>query len=260
MTERNQKDQKPTLIRGAMKCSPFVFLICVALVVSTVLVQPGVQNVHAAGSSVTNNRTGDLVVFSQDYTAISTVPSNICLAMDSMSGSVTNLTLDYNATSHCVSVDAAEGAVGKLFVGGLSPSLSTTITIDMGMGRTEDHATVNVYAGGAWLAVRLSDSTPTDDLVITSYYYTYSNPTLHSAASVTPNVGFSDGGRFEIQIVSDCAGRTNTIYLNDVQKLTTPYTRYLPYSLTTLICESIHTFRLRFDILGTDRLPSTVLS
>ena len=201
-----------------------------------------VSSVHAAGSSVTNNPTGDLVVFSQDYTSISTVPGNICLAADSMSGAVSNLALGYNATSHCVSVDAAEGAVGKLFVGGLSPSLSTTITIDMGMGRTEDHATVNVFAGGAWLAIRLRNGTPTDDLIITSNYYTYSNPTLYSATSVTPDVGFSDGGRFEITIVSDCASRTNTIYLNDVEKLTTPYTRYLPYSLTTVYDPFVNPF------------------
>ncbi len=80
MPGRNQKGQQPTLIRGAMKCSLSVFLLCVVVVVSTVLVQPGVQNVHAAGSSVTNDPVGDLVVFSQDYNSMSTVPGNKCLA------------------------------------------------------------------------------------------------------------------------------------------------------------------------------------
>ena len=245
MTAWNHKNQEPRVVRGAVKCGLFAFLVCFAVVVSTVLVQPGVQiswqdglqvgfetpSVHAAGSNVTNDLVGDLVVFSQDYTGTGTVPSNICLALDSLSGYIENKTLSYNGTSHCVQLDATEGAVGQLFVGGLSPSLSTTITLDMGMGRTEDHATVNVFAGGAWLAIRLSNGTPTDDLVLTSYYYSYSNPTLHYATSVTPNVGFSGSGRFEITIVSNCVSKTNTIYLNDVEKLTTPYTRYKPYEL-----------------------------
>lgn len=242
MTGSNRKGWRAGTISGGMKYSLFAFLICVAVVVSPLLVQPGVQNVRAEASSVDNDRVGDLVVFSQDYTGMGSIPGNICLAADSMSGSVTNLNLSYNAASHCVSVDAAEGAVGKLFVGGLSPSLSTAITIDMGMGRTEDHATVNVYVGGAWLAIRLRNGTPTDDLIITSNYYTYSNPTLHSATSVTEDVGFNDGGRFEIAVVSDCASRTNTIYLNDVEKLTTPYTRYLPYSLTTVYDPFVNPF------------------
>ncbi|MBM4444686.1 MAG: PKD domain-containing protein [Chloroflexi bacterium] len=110
------------------------------------------------------------------------------------------------------------------------------------MGRTEDHSTVNVFAGGAWLEVRLVNSAPTDDLEIVSYYYTYTNPTLYSAISVTPNVGFNDSGRFEITIVSDCAGKTNDIYLNGVKKLTTPYTRYLPYSMTTVYDPFVNPF------------------
>jgi PKD repeat protein len=129
-----------------------------------------------------------------------------------------------------------------LFVGGLSPSLSTTTTLDMGMGRTDDRATVNVFAGGAWLVIRLLDGTPTDDLVITSYYYNYVNPTLHSATSVTPDVGLSDGGRFTITVVSNCVGRTNTIYLNGVEKLTTPYTRYKPYNLTSVYDPFVNPF------------------
>jgi PKD repeat protein len=242
MTGSSRRDRPSSIISGGMRYSLFAFLVCIAVTIPSMLVQPGVQNVRADGSSVTNDRVGDLAVFSQDYSGMSSVPTNVCLAADSMSGSVSNLNLSYNATSHCVSVDAAAGAVGKLFVGGLSPSLATTITIDMGIGRTEDHATVNVYAGGAWLGIRLRNGTPTDDLIITSYYYTYSNPTLYSATSVTPDVGFNDGGRFEIKIVSDCASRTNTIYLNGVEKLTTPYTRYLPYSLIALYDPFVNPF------------------
>jgi PKD repeat protein len=228
-----------------MKCGLFVFLICVAMVVSTVLVQPGVQiswqdglqvrfetpDVHAAGSNVTNDLIGNLVVFSQDYTDTSIVPSNICLALETMPGYTENATLGYNGTSRCVSLDVTEGASGRLFVGGLSPSLSTTITLDMGMGRTEDHATVNVFAGGAQLAIRLRNGTPTDALVITSYYY---NPTLLSATSVTEDVGFSDSGRFKITIVSNSVSKTNTIYLNDVEKLTTPFTAYRAHEPVTV--------------------------
>jgi hypothetical protein len=256
VTGRNHKDQEPRLVRGSVKCSLFVFLICVAVGVLTVPVQLGFQiswqdesgvrfetpSVQAAGPSVSNDPVGDLVVFSQDYTSTGTVPNNICLALDSMSACAENETLSYNGTSHCVQLDATEGAVGQLFVGGLSPSLSTTTTLDMGMGRTEEHAAVYVFAGGAWLAIQLRDGNPTDDLVMTSYYYTYSNPTLDHTTSVTPNVGLSDGGRFTIKIVSDCINKTNTIYLNDVEKLTTPYTRYKPYDLATFYDPFVNPF------------------
>jgi hypothetical protein len=141
-----------------------------------------------------------------------------------------NETLSYDGADHCVSLDVTEGALGRLFVGGLSPSLSTTLTLDMGMGRTEHNATLNVFAGGAWLTVRLVNGTPTDTLRITSYYY---NPTLLSTTSDTTNIGFKGGGRFRIAILSNTVSKTNTIYLNDVEKLTTPvYKANSPYSPT----------------------------
>jgi hypothetical protein len=171
------------------------------------------------GSSVANDPIGSLTVFSQDYTAIRKVPSNICLALTTSPFETENQTLSYNTTSHCVRLDIAEGALGGLFVGGLSPSLSTTLTLDIGMGRTEQNANVNVFAGGAWLNIMLRNAAPTDTLRITSYYYT---PTLTSTTSDTTNVGLSGGGRFKITIQSNTVNKTNKIYLNDVEKLTTP--------------------------------------
>jgi phosphodiesterase/alkaline phosphatase D-like protein len=247
MTGRNRKYQARGLIRGAMKYGLFAFLICVAVAASTVLVQPDIQNVRAAGSSVANDVIGDLAVFSQDYTGMSAVPGNMCLALDSLSGTANGLTLRYDGTSHCVSLNGAAGASGKLLVGGLSPSLSTTITLDMGMVRTAEGATANVYAGGAWLAVRLLDGTPTGDLEIKSNYYTYTNPTLHSVTSVTEDVGFSGSGRFKITIVSNTVTRTNMIYLNDVKKLTTPYTRYRATDMTTVHDPFVNPF-VHFDL------------
>ena len=207
--------------------------ILAVMLILAVLVLPGVQiswqnglqvrfetpNVYAIGSNVTNDLTGNLSVFSQDYTAMSAVPSNMCLAEEIPPGNTENETLSYNGTSHCVSLDVTEHPLGKLFVGGLSPSLSTSLTLDMGMGRTNDWATLNVFAGGAYLTIRLVNGTPTDTLRITSYYY---NPTLLLANSDTANVGFSGGGRFRITILSNTLSKTNTIYLNDVEKLTTP--------------------------------------
>ncbi len=188
-------------------------------------------NARAASSGAANSRVGDLVVFSQDFTGMSAVPRNVCLAMDSMEGATRDLTLSYDGAGHCVSLAATEGASGKLFIGGLSPSLSTAITLDMGTDTTEEDAVVNVYAGGAWLAVRLLSGTPTDSLEITSYYYSYGNPARHSATSVTRDVG--PGARFKITIVSNTAEKTNLIYLNGVKKLSTPYTRYRAVNLNT---------------------------
>jgi PKD repeat protein len=236
-----------------MKCIRLVLLIGVALVISAVLVPPGVQiswqhgwqvrfeppDVHAAGSSVTNSLAGDLVVFSQDYTGMSAVPGNMCLASEYAGGFMENVTLGYNGTSHCVSFDGTQGAFGKLFVGGLSPSLSTTLTLDMGLGRTEDHANLNVFAGGAWLAIRLRDGAPSDDLVITSCYY---NPTLSYSTSITEDVGFNNGGRFEITIVSNSVSMTNMIYLNDVKILTTPFTGYREHEVITFYDAFVNPF------------------
>ena len=230
-----------TRLFGWSRCLALVFVLAGVL-----LALIPASDVHAAGSSVTNDAVGNLMVFSQDYTGMSAVPGNICLAMDSMAGTTSGLTLSYDGTNDCVLLAAAASASGKMFVGGLSPSLSTTITLDIGMGRTQENTVVNVYAGGAWLAIRLLDGTPSDDLEITSYYYTYVSPTLHSATSLTTDIGFSDSGRFEIKVVSNTATRTNMIYLNGVKKLTTPYTRYRATTMTTVHDPFVNPF-VHFD-------------
>ncbi len=213
-----------------MKRALFVFVICAALALGAVLA-PAAPPVRAAGAAVTNDPAGELTVFSQDYTALGAVPGNICLASEVGNGYMENVTLAYNQVDHCVSFDGTQGALGKLFVGGLSPSLSTTITLDMGLVRTEDHANVNIFAGGAWLAIRLVDGSPTDRLYVTSCYY---NPTLHYSTHIEQDTGFNNGGRFEIAIKSNSVTGTNRIYLNGAEVLATPFTGYREGTPTTL--------------------------
>ncbi len=223
-----------------MKRALFAVLICAAVAFCTTLVPAGTRvPVRAAGASVANDPAGDLVVFSQDYTGMSAMPVNICLASEVGSGLTENVTLGYDGTNHCVSAGATEGPLGRLLVGGLSPSLSTTLTIDMGLVRTEDHATINVFAGGAWLSIRLLDGAPSDDLSITSCYY---HPTLSYATSITPDTGFNGGGRFEITIRSNSATEVNRIYLNGALILTTPFTGYRESTPITLYDSFVNPF------------------
>ncbi len=67
-----------TRLFGWSRCLALVFVL--AGVLSALI---PASDVHAAGSSVTNDVVGNLVVFSQDYTGMSAVPGNICLALDS---------------------------------------------------------------------------------------------------------------------------------------------------------------------------------
>lgn len=204
--------------------------LALAFVLAGVLVMlvPG-AGARAAGSGVTNSRAGDLVVFSQDYSGMSAVPGNMCLAMDSMEGTVTGLAL--GCSEGCVWLTSQPGASGKLFVGGLSPSLLTDITIDMEVARTG----VFVFAGGAWLGMRLAEGSPSDSLEMTSYYYPYVDPPWNPSSSFsrTQNTGCVGSGRFRITISSNTPEGTNAIYVNGVKKLTTAYTRYCPISLST---------------------------
>lgn len=215
-----------------MKYGLPVFRMCIAVLVSALLVhdlacQRGAVDQGNAG----NDLIGNLSVFSQDYTGTNTVPGNICVASDYLPCTTENETLGYNGTSHCVQLDVTAGGYGKLFVGGLSPSLSTNLTLDMAMGRTgDDYATLNVYACGTWLIIRLREGAPTDTLEITSRYF---NPTLLSTTSATKNVGFSGGGRFQITIVSNSISMTNIVYLNGEEKLTVPFTAYRQDTLVT---------------------------
>jgi hypothetical protein len=167
----------------------------------------------------TNDRTGDRVVFFQDYSSIGAVPGNICLAANSEPYVTANSTLSYSATDKAIRLDVTQGPVGNLIVSGLSPSLSTSLSLDMKMGRTNFNAEVNIRAANAWLLVSIRDGSPSDTLRIRSYYY---GPKLAFVQSESPNIGTDNAGRFKITIVSNSAERTNTIYLNGVQKLTTP--------------------------------------
>lgn len=221
-----------------MKHAFFAFVICAALALGAVLA-PAAPGVRAAGASVANDPAGQLAVFSQDYTGLSAVPGNICLASEVGNGYMDNVTLGYDAVDRCVSFDGAQGALGRLFVGGLSPSLSTTITLDLGLVRTEHHATVNIFAAGAWLAIRLLDGAPTDDLCITSCYY---NPTLHYSSHVAEDTGFNNSGRFEIAIRSNSVTGTNRIYLNGEEILATPFTGYREGAPTTLYRQFVNPF------------------
>ncbi len=223
-----------------MKHNLFALLVCTALALLAALAPAGVAlpEVQAASSSVTNDPAGDLAVFSQDFTGMSEVPGNVCLASEVGGGYMENVTLSYSGADHCVSFDGTQGALGRLFVGGLSPSLSTTLSFEMALGRSEEHATINVFAGGAWLAIRVLDDTPTDDLLITSCYY---NPTL-SYSSVTQDLGFSTNGRFKISITANSVTRINRIYLNDVEKLATPFTGYRESAPITLYDQFVNPF------------------
>lgn len=177
----------------------------------------------STATSQENDTVGNMITFSQNYSLINKIPDNIFLASDLEPYSSVNETISYSNREKCVRFDATQGAFGKLIVAGLSPSLSSTVSFDIEMGRTNYNAELNIFTGNAWLIAKVLDNAPTDTLRIYSYYY---NPKLVYREFEVINVGTNDFCRFKLSISTDSANKTNTIYINGKKKITCPILWY----------------------------------
>ncbi len=177
----------------------------------------------ANSASPENDAVGNMTVFSQNYTSMNMVPDNVFITSDLEPYTPVNQTLTYSNRNNCIRLEAIEGVFGKLVVSGLSPSLSTTVSFDIEMGRTNYNAELNIFAGNAWLIAKIMDNAPSDTLRIYSYYY---NPKLVYRQFEVINTGTDDYCRFHLSISTDCQNKTNTIYINGKKKITCPILWY----------------------------------
>jgi hypothetical protein len=188
----------------------------------------------------TNDRVGDKVVFQQDYSSMLSVPNNVYIASSTEPYVTVNSTLEYDVADKAVRFDVTQNPVGKLIVGGLSPSISTEVSFDMRFGRTNFNAEANIWAGNAWLLVTIRDGTP-NILRIRSYYY---GPELTYVQSDTPIVEKGKSARFKLTIASNGADRKNVIYVDGVQKISSPITwnapQFSPTSYDSFMNPSIY--------------------
>ncbi len=189
------------------------------IVIAILLLWPTTVSCSSAATAVTNDRLGDKTVFRQDYSSMHQVPSNVYLATEIEPYVTANSTLTFDSSNRAVRLDVTHSPIGDLIVGGLSPAISTSVTMDVGFGRTNFNAEGNIRAGGAWLMVTIPGSAAPGTLRIRSYYY---DPQLTYVQSEIPEVVTGNSGRFTITIVTDNDGRTDNIYVNGVQKMTSP--------------------------------------
>lgn len=184
----------------------------------------------AAPVAVSNERIGDRVVFEQDYSTMDQVPDNMWLGLDTAPQTTTNVTLSYDYTKRAVEYNAVPGAAGKLYIGGLSPAVQTSITMDVEFSRSNFNSLMNVRYGNAWVAIKLQNIVVPDGgakacLVIYSYYYdpNLTNENLGLTDPIYPRApDGADSLRFNLTISSDGIARTNSIYIDGIKILETP--------------------------------------
>jgi hypothetical protein len=201
-----------------MQIKQFHFLKCVFKVILTIL--PTALLVPSCASDLpqNNDRVGNLLVFNQNYSETSTVPGNVFTASELAPFYTVNETISYNTEKKCVRFDATQGAIGKLIVGGLSPCLSTSISLDIEIGGTEQDKELNIVVGNAWLIAKIIRGFPSDTLRIYSYYY---NPKLDHVRSDI-DIDANKTNRFMLKIETDSPNRTNSIFINGVKKISSP--------------------------------------
>jgi hypothetical protein len=184
----------------------------------------------AAPIAVTNDRIGDRVVFQQDYSTMFQVPDNMWLGLDTQPQTTNNVTLSYNYAKRAVEYNAVRGAVGKLYIGGLSPAVQTDITMDVEFSRSNFNSLMNVYYGHGQIAIQLQKLVVPDGgqkmcLVIYSYYYDpdLTNENLALTDPIYPRApDGADSLRFNLTISSDGIAGTNSIYIDGIKILETP--------------------------------------
>ena len=187
----------------------------------------------AAPVAVSNERIGDRVVFQQDYSTMFQVPDNVWLGLDTIPQTTNNVTLSYNYAKRAIEFNAVPGAAGKLYIGGLSPAVQSTVNMDVEFSRSNFNSKMSVYYGNAWIDIKLQNLDVPDGgrkacLIIYSYYYD-PDPTNENLALADPIYPRAPSGadslRFNLTISSDGIARTNSIYIDGIKILETPISR-----------------------------------
>lgn len=193
-------------------------LVILSLAITTIVIP--MPSEASEAYAINNAQSGDVVVFNQNYSNIYAIPDNICMANEGAPNLLQNHTFDYDYSRRAVRVNWTNGNLGSLLVGGLSASVISTITLDIGFARSNFNTEFSIYAANTWMNVGIRNTAYNDSVRINSYYY---YPTLLSKSNSTLIWDLQGDGRFTISIESNGVTRTNNIYLNGIWQFETPY-------------------------------------
>ena len=204
-----------------------IITVIVLLFTSVITVFPGVISASDI-ISVDNTITGDMVAFSQNYSALATVPENMQLINPVIPfNTIINSTLDYDLDDRCVLYNASYQSNGRLFIGGFMPAPDTTYSMTIGYSRTNWNQGLNIFIGDARIAVQLRGGDP-QNLRLTSYWYdsagVFKNQAIDTADYWLNH--FAANGTMDIDVVVSGTDDICQVYLDGVLKLTTPLYQY----------------------------------
>lgn len=198
------------------------------------MVAPGspVGEARADGEAVSNDRIGDRVVFQQDYSTMFQVPDNMWLGLDTSPYTPSNVTLSYDYAANAVEFAGTPGAVGKLYIGGLSPAVQSTVNMDVEISSDNQNSRFEINYGDLFMSIRIQSLAVPDggarhclitsyrnyDPDLTSVGINLTDPVYPRAASGEHTI------RFNLSLSSDAIARQTTVSVDGIQVYQAPFT------------------------------------
>lgn len=181
-----------------------------------VIIAPTTEAADAYDPS--NERTGDLVVFHQDYSGLYHVPSNMVLAQETFPYQLNNLTLQYDYSAEAVDLNATYQRLGNLFIGGFSTALITNYSLNVTYDRSNQNSVATIELGNCKFAIKQvyisSGGALCQKIEITSYYF-LPGDLVQYTKKWTSALEYYRTGNVRLSIYQDNINGTNTYYYND---------------------------------------------
>ena len=179
--------------------------------------------------AVSNERIGDRVVFQQDYSTMFQVPDNVFLGY-AQSPLVENTSLTYDYMNRALKFTGGQNALGQLFIAGLTPAITTNISLEAEMSRSDQYVRLKMHIGDARLTFELLDGSLVNYGRVTSSYF---DPSGEEVTQTSDNIDLSSmdetSWRFTVTVQFNGVTNSNIIYIDGVQVLETPaYSLYHP--------------------------------
>lgn len=175
----------------------------------------------AESETVNNDRTGDRVVFHQNYSEMLQVPDNVFLSY-AQSPLLVNTSLTYDYMNPALKFTGGKDAKGQLYIAGLTPAIITNISLEAEMSRDDQNSVLFMHIGDARLAFYLYDGSP-DYGRVKSYYF---DPSKGEVSQFSDNINLSSmdetSWRFTVTVQFNGVTNSNIIYIDGVQVLETP--------------------------------------
>lgn len=184
----------------------------------------------AESETVNNDRTGDRVVFHQNYSEMLQVPDNVFLSY-AQSPLLVNTSLTYDYMNPALKFTGGKDAKGQLYIAGLTPAIITNISLEAEMFPDDQDLKVSMRIGDAHLTFEFFDRSPVDYCRVLSSYF---DPSGDLAAGVSDIINLPSmdetSWRFTVTVQFNGVTNSNIIYIDGVQVLETPtYSLHQPY-------------------------------